>query len=325
MPAASSDPQEQILSLVGGDPIPPPKGQDAALDKVEKWWRSQKTAAALVGETVRQTFDQVLDPERTGRYDLSVLNGVEQEYLAVRFRIILRDEFNLPRGPGTSHLSLGIEGEGVEALFGQAGGRVVPSVAVGELCLVVTASDDQAIFSLGILRVSDELIQSHPATSGQSLTDAALAQVRWIWRNQSMPENILTTLSPVDVQAIFAMSGRGNGQARIDELFRRVQGRIIPRRLTITVAHQDDPMKRARTARTNLQPEGIVILGHQKDHPRICGALGMAVPKKGELIAARVVRATMERQIGRSFVNISGANWVIAEPTEPDEAGPEHY
>src|SRR5581483_3814135 len=139
MPQDQGQPQEQLLPF-GGQPTPPPKGHDSALDKVEEWWRKQKRAAVLVGGAIRQTFDQVLDAERTGRYDLSVLNSTERSYLAVRLRIILRDEFNLPRGPGTAPLSLGVEGEGVEVALEQGDGWFIPSSAIGELAILVTAS-----------------------------------------------------------------------------------------------------------------------------------------------------------------------------------------
>ena len=79
----------------------------------------------------------------------------------------------------------------------------------------------------------------------------------------------------------------------MNELFRSVQHVIIRRAVLETVAQQDDPMKRARGnggARTQLQPEGIVVLGHQDNDPLVAEALGLQRPQKGEFISARVVR-----------------------------------
>src|SRR4051812_18145145 len=51
-----------------------------------------------------------------------------------------------------------------------------------------------------------------------------------------------------------------SGQKRVDQLFRDVQGRIVGRQVVLTVAQQDDAPKRARAARLDLQPEGILVL-----------------------------------------------------------------
>jgi hypothetical protein len=309
----------QVLPL-GSGIGPPPRGQDQELDRIAEWWHKQSSAGDRIGRVIRQTFDEVLDAERTGRYDLAELADEERDYLAVRFRIDLRDEFNISTWPGGGATSLAIEGEPIAVRFEPAGGWRLPHEATGRICITTSASDDSAQFSFGVLRISRQA----DGVPGR-LSETQLADVRWLWLDHPMPENVLKTLEPGDVQAIFAMSGKGNGQSRIDELFCRLQGRILPRRLIMTVAHQDDPMKRARTARENLQPRGILILGHQNDHPRICADFGLPVPKKGELIALRVIKATMPRQLGRTFVHIKGSDWVAAEPGEPDEPGPSDY
>jgi hypothetical protein len=73
--------------------------------------------------------------------------------------------------------------------------------------------------------------------------------------------------------------------ARINELFRLVQGRIIPRVAIETVAQQKDSMKRARDARIALGKEGILVLGHQANDPKIATSRGYPAPKKGEMIS----------------------------------------
>jgi hypothetical protein len=90
-----------------------------------------------------------------------------------------------------------------------------------------------------------------------------------------------------------------------------------------TVAQQDDFMKRARGnggARTALQAEGILVLGHQDNDPLVAAALGLAVPKKGEFISARVV-PTQPGQ-SHSVAVISGERWRIARRNDPSVAAP---
>jgi hypothetical protein len=100
-----------------------------------------------------------------------------------------------------------------------------------------------------------------------------------------LPANFLSTIQD-DVRRQI-MSHRRSGQARINELFRLVQGRIIPRNALETVARQLDPMKRMRDARTPLLKEGILVLGHQDGDPDTARQYGLPVPKKGEAISVR--------------------------------------
>lgn len=110
----------------------------------------------------------------------------------------------------------------------------------------------------------------------------------------------------------------------MNELFRRVHGKIVRRAELATVAQQDDFMKRARGnggARTALRPEGIVVLGHQENDPLVAAALGLPVPRTGELVAARVVRAHPDRDDPAAVMG--GKRWAIARPGDPVVVAPE--
>lgn len=77
-------------------------------------------------------------------------------------------------------------------------------------------------------------------------------------------------------------------------------------------------MKRARGnggARTQLQPEGILVLGHQDSDPLVAQALGLPVPHKGEFISARVVPARAGRD--DPVAVIDGARWALARRGDP--------
>lgn len=312
-----SDMSVPVLPLEGS--VPPAVGQDLDLDRVEKWLLGRSQVRARIGVVIRLALDQVLDAERTGRFRLDGLSPSEIAYLPIRFAILLRDEFDLP---GISISAVAVDGVDVGILLTAGAGWRSSTEGVAGLRLLLRASDNSATYSLGIIRTQPEDYSPH----GQ-LQPHALARVRWFVREAGMPQNILQTLDPGAVQAIFATPGKGNGQVRINELFRRVQDRVIPRQLTMIVAHQSDPMKRPREARRQLQSEGIVILGHWKRHADIAEQLGLPVPKRGELVAVRLVAATPHRQLGgRRVAVIGGSNWVVALPDEDVEVGPEpHY
>jgi hypothetical protein len=69
-------------------------------------------------------------------------------------------------------------------------------------------------------------------------------------------------------------------------------------------------MKRARGnggARTQLRPEGILVLGHQENDPLVAAALRLPVPRTGEFISARAVPASEGR--GDPVAVIEGQRW----------------
>jgi hypothetical protein len=118
-------------------------------------------------------------------------------------------------------------------------------------------------------------------------------------------------------EAIFrAGEPRGSGQARVNALFRLVQQRIIRRAVVLTVARQDDSLKRARDARLprNLGREGILVLGHQEQDPDVAASLGLPRPRKGEFISVRVAPA---RRSAPDVAEIEGRLWRKARDDDP--------
>lgn len=306
------------LALSHGPPA------DAALERVATWWRSRASGAQRIGDVLRRSFDEVLDGQRTGRFIYEELANSEKTYVGTKVEILLREEFGLPRGPEPKRLDFAIEGIGVDCKYTQESSWMIPMEAVDELCLLVTANDASARFSFGLLRCSLDLLNAPNRDKKRSISKAGRLRATWLWLDEPMPENLLRNLPLVDLQAIFA--DHGSGQQRVNELFRRVHGRTIRREVTLTVARQDDSMKRARDARRHLQPEGILVLGHQEHHPRIARELGLVVPRKGEFVACRVVNATPQRHLEqRPYTVISNVTWMLALPGDPIEPGPMSY
>jgi hypothetical protein len=160
------------------------------------------------------------------------------------------------------------------------------------------------------------------------LTAAARAHIRRLWPDhRRLAENLFLHVDPDVRDRIFtarARQGTQHGQAKTNELFRLVQRRIIRRAELATVAQQDDFMKRARGnggARTQLRPEGILVLGHQENDPLVATALGLPAPEKGEFISVRVIPAREERN--GPVVVINGERWSIARAEDPVVAAPE--
>ncbi len=291
---------------------------DPGLDRAVGWFQAQPRMVERFGTAIRQSFDEVFDGQRTGRYALEQLSKVEKTYIGTKVEIVVQAEFGLQRGRRMDYL---VAGEDVDAKWSmRSGGWMIPTEAVGELCLCMTADDGHSTFDVGIVRADEaSLGSSTNQDKKRRLSNAGLSAMSWLARQGELAENLLLHLDEATRSPILDYDL--SGQKRINQLFRSVRGRLVRREVVLTVAQQDDGPKRVRDSRKHLQPEGIIVLGHQNSHPRISSELGMQVPPKGSWIAARVV--PVERSSGG--VQIDGKSWRLATDDDPVVAGPANY
>jgi hypothetical protein len=230
--------------------------------------------------TLRQALDEVIDGMRTGRWSVDSLEKTEKTYIGTKVEILFKFDFELPDG---KRLDTRIEGQEVDIKCTVLRDWMIHSEAVGELCLLVKIDDRRSKFQIGLIRADPSLLRSGKNRDGKTSVSAlGKKSIHWIVEDGVLPSNLLAELDSETRELIFSHRG---GQARITELFRQVQNRIIPRVAIETVARQKDPMKRVRDARIALEREGIVILGHQGDDPATAKSLGLPVPRKGEMLS----------------------------------------
>jgi hypothetical protein len=272
-----------------------------------------------VADVIRVTFDQLLDGQRTGRWDYRDLRKTEKTHMGTLVEINLHREFDFEDGRTMDYRIADAE---VDCKFSQSPrGWQIPLEAVGHLCLLLWADDDLGLCSGGLIRIGDDVLRpGGNRDQKRTLNEQGLKQVRRLWHERPLPENLLLHLNARDRNEILSTTGKRGGQRRIDELFRRVQRRPVSRTTVLTVGQQDDAPKRVRDARLRLRPEGIVVLGHQGDHPRIARSLGLAVPAKGQWVSARIT----PREPGRDVphVTIRHTDYRLALPDDPHEAAP---
>jgi Restriction endonuclease NaeI len=303
-----------------------PEDTDVGLTTVEaELYRLDPTGDA-VATVLRDTLDQLYDGQHSGRWAFEQLHKTEKTHMGTLVEINLHRRFGFGDGDATDYRIAGIE---VDCKYSMSyGGWELPPEAVDHLCLVITASDESSSWSAGLVRVREPDLRGRPNRDAKrQLTASSRARIRPLWpAHGRLAENLFLHMDPRVRQRIFsARSRRGQrgGQARVNELFRRVQRRIIRRAELATVAQQDDFMKRARGnggARSLLRPEGILVLGHQDCDPQIAAALGLPVPQKGEFIAARVIPARRERS--DPVAVIDGRLWALARPGDPAHPAP---
>ena len=292
---------------------------DPSLTRAVDWFRSQPRMIERFGSAIRQSFDEVFDGQRTGRYSLNDLSKVEKTYIGTKVEILIQAEFGLQRGHRMDYL---VDDQEVDAKWSiKSGGWMIPTEAVGELCLCMTADDDRSTFSVGIVRADEATLRtSANKDRKRRFSDDGIAAMAWLANPGKLPENLLLHLSEKTRSAI--LDHDLSGQQRVNQLFRRVHDKVVRREVVLTVAQQDDGPKRVRDARKALQPEGIVVLGHQGSHPRIAEGLKIDVPPKGSWIATRVTKAEPD---DTDAAVIADERWRRATPDEPVIAGPINY
>ncbi len=294
---------------------------DPELQAVLEWFRRERNMEARFGSVLRQSFDEVLDGQRTGRYDVRFLEKTEKTYLGTKVEIIIRTEFELERG-GPKEMDYRISGCPVDSKFSLTGGWTIPREAMGHLCLLTTANDLQGTFDVGLIRVTSEILNKGKNQDGKkTISKSGKQDIIWLCRNAALPQNLLLDLSRNDPAGIKAIMESPSGQQRINELLRRFQGQVIDRTTAITVARQQDGMKRCRDARLHLRDAGIVLLGHQNDGPRIARELGLPRIKKGTYISVQLVQVPGPTA-DRPAAAISGTYYAIAQSGDPVQSAP---
>lgn len=307
------------------------------------WFEGQEDARERFRWALRDSLDECLDGQRTGRWCYHHLTKTERTYLGTAVEVNLTKEFDIENGV---HLDWRVVGIDLDCKFSKdLGGWEIPMEMY--LCadhgerqgkkdhpaLLVWLNDDTSQWAAGLVTVSDERLRWKTSKDGEpraraynrdnkrKLAEQHAGDVHWLWGGLQLdlPPNLLLEL-PNDVRSRILANTR-SGQQRVNQLFREVQGRIVGRHTVLTVGQQDDAPKRARDARIQLRKEGVIVLGHQEQHPKIAEALGLPVPVKGEWVAARLKRAASPDE-DRSF-QVDGISWMLATQQDPLEEAPE--
>jgi hypothetical protein len=306
-----------------------------------EWFYGQREARERFRWVLRDSLDELMDGQRTGRWCYQHLNKTEKTYLGTAVEVNLTKEFSIAEGVD---LDWRVAGADLDCKFSRdLGGWEIPmemylcgdhggqSGKDDHAAMLVWFNDDQLEWAAGLLRVRDDRLRWNRAGTARAynrdnkrkISPDAFYEIFWLWGGvqRDLPTNLLLHLPDDQRRRIFAES---SGQKRVNQLFREVRGRIVNRSTVLTVAQQDDSPKRARDARIHLRAEGIVVLGHQKMHPEIAKRLELTVPVKGEWISVRL--AQVEKTDPRPKVWLEDKWWGVARPEDgvvvaPDTQG----
>ena len=275
-----------------------------------------RTAYAL-----RESFDQIYDGQRTGRWEYTQLMKTEKTHLGTLVEIWLQREFEFDDG---DELDYSIAGVDVDAKWSRnlyEWEFPLEMYSRGpKLAMVVWANESTSCWALGLIRVSEDVLLPVGKQRDQKrrLNVFGKDRIHWVHRDMPMIENTLLHLQTDSVERIFAMR---SGQSAVEQLFRETLGRLVNRATVITVAQQIDSQKRVRDARKGLRADGVVIFGHYTPHPQLAAALGLPRPVLGSFVSTRL--APWKDGDAESPIMLDGAPWRLARFDDPVAEAPE--
>lgn len=298
--------------------------QHEELQAVRRYLLSKDPDGRRFARVLRETFDQLLNGEVTGRYAWTQLRQTEKTHAGSMVEINLHREFEFRDGTRMDYQIADVE---VDCKYSQRFGQwMIPPEATGHICLLIWGDDDTSRWSAGLLRIRRDLLNGGENRDLKTTIRAdARSHITWLWRDAELPENLLLHLAPEIRQSIL-IPGSRKGQQRVNQLFRLVHARRIGRGVVRTVGQQHDYMARVREgdpgrARPKLRKEGIIILGDYKSHRDVAASLGGPVPEKGEFVAFKVARRQTYHQTSH-IAKLEGEDWVIATPADPPQEAP---
>lgn len=256
------------------------------VEELARWFESQPNARERFAWVLRDSLDELLNGQRTGRWCYQHLRKGEKTHLGTVIEINLSNEFaEIQDG---QDIDWNIDGQEVDCKFSKDfGGWEIPMEMYrcsghGEvqgtdnhLALLLWMNDDDSQWAAGVAQIHDHLLKFKADGSRQynrdnkrRLNDGGLESIRWLWGGlqDDLPANLLLQM---DAEKRSVILSPNSGQQRVNALLREVQGTIIPRSTVLTVAQQDDAMKRPRDARLprHVGDEGYLVLGHQDADP----------------------------------------------------------
>jgi hypothetical protein len=277
-------------------------------------------AIAAVPAVVRETFDQIYDGQRTGRWDAEQLNKTEKTHVGTLIQINLQKELELEDGKDLDYRIAGVE---VDCKWSRLMyGWEIPTEMYEkgpQVALVVWGSDYTSRWAIGLIRISEAVLKPMGKQRDRKRQLSEDGRRRVLWMGQGdLVENTLLHLSTDQRRRIL---GQRSGQQSVNSLFRELPGILVNRATVLTAAQQDDCLKRVRDARKHLRSEGFVIFGHYAPHPELAAMLGLPRPTKGRFVSARLTPVE-DAAIDTQAVELQGSLWRLARPGDPPTTAP---
>jgi hypothetical protein len=234
--------------------IPDPE-RDGECVEVVRYLEEMPHLQARTVRAVRDAVDEVLRGDRTRRYSIEQLTRQEKAHIGTQVEIALvRELFD-----GIEGTVLDTKVNEIEVDIKNTIGTnwMIPHEAVGRICVLVRINESTRQLCLGVVRTKDGWLGAENQDGKRSLNGEGRRNIHWILPEVPFPVSVFLGISEEDKTEIW---NKNSGDARLRELFRRVQGRIIVRNDIVTLGNQKDAMNRARKSKAPLLQEGILVL-----------------------------------------------------------------
>ena len=256
-------------------PLPDPE-LDAVLTEIKN---TTDFRGKVVG-VIRKAIDSVLQGDRTRRYSINQLTPEEKKHIGTQVERGLKSEFFEDRaGKISDTIIAGVEVD-IKNTIGD--NWMIPTEAVGRLCLLIQIDEKSAECSVGLVRARSELLGKQNQDKKKSFSKEGKKSIDWIVRDASLPVSAFLTSASTIRDGILEKS---SGQARVTELFRRIQAVPIQRSdieaVAATKDRQVDVRARVRDAKNKLRQEGLLVLrGWNAAENREAQTRGYAIDRK---------------------------------------------
>ena len=288
----------------------PNENIDGAIEKVVAKLLRMDPSGSKFSDAIARSYSTIYNGQETGRYLWADLMKTEKTHFGTLFEMNVQRNFRFKDGKATD---FDIAGHQVDAKWSQTvGAWMLPPEVYGKLALVATGNEALGFWSVGLIRVKSQYrAEGKNRDKKSKLNKLARDSVRWIWKDEPLPNNALLAIPPWVMTRV--MSG-SSGTRRTDELFRVAQLLLVSRIAVATVSQQLDAQKRVRYnggSRSALRSEGFIILSGTY-HRHLALTLGVPVPSATEYVSLRVVKS----EVGVGAL-IDGGWWRSAAFNEP--------
>jgi len=243
--------------------------------------RSKNDPARFFSDLVRRAVDEVIDGPRTGRWSITQLEKTEATYVGTKVEIMVRADLNLEKG---RRLDLLVAGHDVDVKWSKTSNYMIPTEAVGEICLCIGGRRRLSSISVGVLRCTPDRLSAGKNKDGKvGINSTGRAAMTMLVVDAPLPRNFVADMDPAVRHAVMT---RGSIQGRIDALAEACPYTPVHRDAICTIARTSgDPARRLRQdVHRRDTPNAMRWLG-QKYRREIVSALGLAPLGKDEWIA----------------------------------------
>lgn len=248
---------------------------DEELLVVSRWLKENKIesrARRAIDDAIRY----VLESERTRRFSLidPEVDSDERASVGTKLQYRIIEQLGLTKqAPLDTH----ILGVAVEIKTTVRGNWMIPREGQCEVTLLFRIDPQNHEFEVRLIRAHRAWLNAENRDKKRSFAKGPLTAFSTVIVAPSpLPDEPLRLLTEEQLSEVL---GKGGMRRRLVNLFSMLPETVIPRgTISIVGAGLNDPMKRAREAKTELREKGLIVLvGTWKDERETAAALGFDI------------------------------------------------